>query len=530
MATTDLDVAQTIQTALLGSVKVSQFDFLRFDSLNMCGVRSLSQANVRRLIHRFDQEGCRRLDPLTWIYAEISPNDLERIKAENSVERFAVESPTSIVLPPDSIVHCFQGQHRLAAATEWLDPSDLWWVLYLYDSTKLTQAARRKLREGETSAQEFCDGDIFRSVRYYQKRGETEPAGEWLAKWSPTKCRDFKQIYEPKSDSHQQFRDSLDSLLDFPPLWKPWQMGAHLLSLKIPEEFAANLNRMHAAWTHLTCNQPDLLDTETVEQFEGRCPSLSKADRSHVNDVFDQNIVFPSCSDIGTRSALRRAALEFTGIIPSLRLFFENIKYLRPLVYVVKRLLPPKFKGTIRQTMRRYYVRPGNNRFPIQVSENNIEEREHESDDYGFWSAYRQIFLFAMRHFYGLSDAHPLGHNRFLRPRQVADSQELWMRFKALSRAIGFVLPGIRAPNRPSQNNPEFAAIYNLLTRLRPPTQFEYDPTIFAQCSNQVVEVLMKVKQRKAQEQFPALTTDICGQWSLEKRCGMTDINSFFSD
>lgn len=51
----------------------------------------------------------------------------------------------------------------------------------------------------------------------------------------PNKMRDFKQIYEPKVDSHCNFREGLDALLAFPTLWSPWLMGTHLLSLQCPE-------------------------------------------------------------------------------------------------------------------------------------------------------------------------------------------------------------------------------------------------------------------------------------------------------
>ncbi|KAH8424209.1 uncharacterized protein LDX57_001966 [Aspergillus melleus] len=530
MAATDLAVAQQLQGALVGSVKVCQFESLRFDGLDVCGSRTLNQGNVRRLIHRFDQEGCRRLDPLTWIPAEMAPPDLEQIMATNSLTRLSLENPASISLPPGFSIYCFQGQHRLSAAAEWLNPNEHWWILCLYDATKLTPAARRKLRESEASAQEFSDGDIFRSVRYYQRRGEMEAAGEWLAKWSPSKCRDFKEIYQPKVDNHAAFRESLDNLLQFPALWSPWLMGLHLSSLKIPEELASCLSHINTAWVSLTCNQPHLLDTETVEQLEGRCPSLSKADRLHIDHLFDENTVFAACSDTQLRSELRQAALGYTGIIPSLRMFLENIKYIRPMVYVIKRLLPPRFRGTIRQTMFRYYVRPQNNRFPIQISESCVEERPHPNDDYGFWSAYRQVFLFAMRHFYGLSDAPPLGHNRYSPLGQVPDSQNLWIQFKELTRTVGLILPGSRISTRPAQYNPEFAAIYNLLTRLRPPRDFEYDPSIITQCSTQVAGVLQNIKQRRIPQQCPALAIDVQEHWSLDRRCGMTDIGSFFSD
>ena len=54
MAATDLAVAQQLQGALVGSVKVSQFESLCFDGLDVCGSRTLNQGNVRHLIHCFD--------------------------------------------------------------------------------------------------------------------------------------------------------------------------------------------------------------------------------------------------------------------------------------------------------------------------------------------------------------------------------------------------------------------------------------------------------------------------------------------
>ena len=153
----------------------------------------------------------------------------------NSVEYLTKDNPTELKLQPECIVHCFQGRHRLAAAAIWLSPNEQWWNLIQYDSTKLTAETRRKLREAERISQEFNDGDIYRNVRYYQQRGDMEPAGEWLARWTPTKCRDFKEIYEPKVDNHHDFRRNLDALLQFPALWSPRLMGTHLLSLKCPE-------------------------------------------------------------------------------------------------------------------------------------------------------------------------------------------------------------------------------------------------------------------------------------------------------
>ena len=72
------------------------------------------------------------------------------------------------------------------------------------------------------------------TVRHYQLLGENVSAGEWLARWSPNKCREFNRIYKPKIN-HQEtwlLGERLDSLLCFPALWTSWHMGTHLWSNK----------------------------------------------------------------------------------------------------------------------------------------------------------------------------------------------------------------------------------------------------------------------------------------------------------
>ena len=164
MAAKDLEIAQQLDAALIGTVKVYQIDQLLFESLDVCGARSLNQGNVRRLLHRFNKEGCCCSDPLTWITAEVLLSELQQLMTAGSVECLTRENPTELKLQSGCTVRCFQGQHRLAAAKIWLSPDELWWNLILYDSTKLTADARRKLREAEYISQEFSDGDIYCNV------------------------------------------------------------------------------------------------------------------------------------------------------------------------------------------------------------------------------------------------------------------------------------------------------------------------------------------------------------------------------
>lgn len=205
-------------------------------------------------------------------------------------------------------------------------------------------------------------------------------------------------------------------------------------------------------------------------------------------------------------------------------------KYIKPTAQAVKRLLSCNFKGTIRLTMQRYFVAPQDQKFPIRISENNYEEHKSGNQKYGFLSAYRQIFLFAIRHFYGLSEARPFGHSRYTKPRKMHDPRKLWSRFKKLAFSLDFVLPGHHPFSRPTQHPPEFTVVHTFLTRLRPPEFFEYNSSILAQLSSHVASVLAQMKECRVTRLVPFLSLDIEEDWSLQKRCGMTDIDTFFSD
>jgi hypothetical protein len=233
MSHNDLEISRQLKAAHIGTVRIQQLHLLLWEDIDVYGSRAFKQSKVDDLVHRFNYEGCRRLDPLTWIPCEVPVAELQSLLTDT----LAIGDPKEVKLPEDCRLPCFQGQHRVAAALQWLPPSDLWWNVDLYDSQILNEDCRQRLRECDARAQSFSDGEIFRNVRHYQQQGKTEAAQEWLAKWSPTKCREFNRIYEPK-ESQSEFRclgQKLDSLLAFPALWTSWYMGTHMPSLKCPE-------------------------------------------------------------------------------------------------------------------------------------------------------------------------------------------------------------------------------------------------------------------------------------------------------
>jgi hypothetical protein len=117
-------------------------------------------------------------------------------------------------------------------------------------------------------------------------------------------------------------------------------------------------------------------------------PRLSIADCRYICEMFQDGVAFPLVADSNSRSQLQQAALSYPGVIPSLRIFLENTKYLKAMTDVIKQVLPPRFKGTIRQAMFRSYVNPEDLQFKVQTSENDFKYQKWLKG-YGFWSAYR---------------------------------------------------------------------------------------------------------------------------------------------
>jgi hypothetical protein len=242
--------------------------------------------------------------------------------------------------------------------------------------------------------------------------------------------------------------------------------------------------------------------------------------------IFEDGTAFPLVHDLALRLRIQQAVLDFPRVIPSLRIFLENTKYLRVMTDVIKRVLPPRYKGTIRQAMLRYYIHPKNSEFEIQVSVNDFA-KQTASKEYGFWSAYRQLFLFAMRHFFGLTNSRPLGLKNLSCPSQF-DRSELWRQFGILATKVGFAIPALK--NARSGSTTEFVAIRTLLTRLRPPELFSYEESTINECSSQLASILGKMSPRSITSVTPVQSWDKVEDWSLEERCGMTNTQTFFSD
>ena len=108
-------------------------------------------------------------------------------------------------------------------------------LLITISTLGLDSDAKADIREEYTNARNFCDGDIFRYLRYGQIEQDESEERRWLARLSEWKRKDLKQVQ--KRQELKPFNAMLDRLLPFIGFWPALQLGTfhRILNLKCPE-------------------------------------------------------------------------------------------------------------------------------------------------------------------------------------------------------------------------------------------------------------------------------------------------------
>ncbi|OAT02469.1 uncharacterized protein BDCG_17576 [Blastomyces dermatitidis ER-3] len=338
-----------------------------------------------------------------------------------------------------------------------------------------------------------------------RRTGDKAAVGKWISMWRPGNQRDFWQLdglCPPGQSSgpriarsidpqlNRLLRVALDALIPFPGLWSTWVNLHQLLPLRAPEILAVYLTLIRVICYHMTGGRPEILDARTMEALQGRSPQRSWADRAHITDVFEDGTAYAAVTCPQEREVLRLKVMQIPHIIPSLYTFHQDVKYLEPVLKLMRQLMLRSWKGTIKKGLQRCYSSPRDNGVRIQTSENSYHLAAGMPVEYGFWSAYRQVFLAGMCDFFGLvPNFQPIGMHKVPPRTRQPDSQVLWGRFSELARSVGFLVPRLQGGV---------------------PAPVALDARPIAR---------------------PLLTTDEdLGEWSVRSCCGMTDGNSFFSD
>lgn len=119
------------QSNFRGSAKVP-LGFLSFEETPISG--HLDPKNIAGLVQIFELEGCIRLDLENHIPAVISDDLLNQSLYYSQVtgNLLSHRTPPMLELPPNYILRCLHGKHRIAAAKTFLLPGNRWWTVDLY--------------------------------------------------------------------------------------------------------------------------------------------------------------------------------------------------------------------------------------------------------------------------------------------------------------------------------------------------------------------------------------------------------------
>lgn len=226
----------------------------------------------------------------------------------------------------------------------------------------------------------------------------------------------------------------------FAGLWEDIQLG------NVAKHLAAHCDELIVNyWVHLghswcrifegLTDHASLLDHNTVRFLQGMTPSWSRGDRKLIVQSLTSNDIFGHIPGNDMRVKLEQNISSIKGVIPSIQLFHENMRYLTIGAKIIEKHLVVR-----RKQDRAKSVVP----YPRTKSESLFESfqrdwKQHSPQVESFgkyiemkqpqtaWTAFCQVFLIALRHFPSLSDETPLQDikGQGLSPKAGLDSTAL---------------------------------------------------------------------------------------------------------
>ena len=231
------------------------------------------------------------------------------------------------------------------------------------------------------------------------------------------------------------------------------------------------------------------IDVNTVETLQLLAPGISLKDRITVKGLVHSGGVFSNFTT-SQRSSIWKQMKKKEGIIPSLHTFFKDLWYLESCANCMKRLIiPTKCSPTIKSAMRAAFLSfdPANARFLIQTSETGFRRYAYSQADPAELG-YRQLWLYAMRHYPRLSRK-PQKKDPAAKPnREVAD-QTILYDMAVLARRLGFKSPQIEQLIKQS---PDRQIAQDALLRARRPDCYQYNEGEFECLIDRVTECFLK--------------------------------------
>lgn len=181
--------------------------------------------------------------------------------------------------------------------------------------------------------------------------------------------------------------------------------------------------------------QSEVVDAITVRKLETLCPKVSTHDAELVTDLMADKSIFSKVRDDGDRMIIHSNLLE-SRMIPSMFTFFENLKCIEPCAQILRNLLPEEEGRSLYVALRATYIRPSE--LYVEYAANDLRLHPSSSTKRDCEIGYQQLWLYALRNFYAMTDATPRKDPSSRKPKARDANPILWKRLGALALSLGF--------------------------------------------------------------------------------------------
>ena len=283
------------------------------------------------------------------------------------------------------------------------------------------------------------------------------------------------------------------------------------------------LNQVKKIWNHITAGDDNLclnLDMTTVQLLEGRCPS-DQTDRAFIKS--HRQDLFPAVLNVNQRRAVSSRIMSIKTIIPSIHTFLEDTKYLEICAKILKALIPKPLKGTLHQNFQKLHN--GQKTISIQLTEVADDKRTEISAESVHWKVYRQLWLYAMRHFPEMTGHPPRIENAKSKMKMPGLEYSWWYGIAELAKRCGY--QGVQVPYS-SEADADEQMTRDFLRRVRPSSLYTFKNSNLDQTIGQIMAIL--------EEDYLARSTNGNNQElvpcdaDINHRCGVPFWSSFYAD
>ncbi|KAJ3499714.1 hypothetical protein NLG97_g109 [Lecanicillium saksenae] len=453
------------------------------DHLDFPNAERPNQKNVDRLVKLFQRlRGCSPGEKLNRIPAVIGETYLQDALAMSNLSREALLSSDGDVaqlhFPSGFRLECLRGKDRVQAARETLCSAKPRWVVDLF-AADISDEAKRDLAEEYANEQRPDDGEFYYKIREYQGvfgRENLRLQKLWEARLGATSPSGDRKKSLDRLFEHQKFSAAFDAFRHLPALYEGFSisLASKMMTMHCEEELLHYLQHVKDFWYFIfDDNESDMrkLDRSSVQALQlkapGSCEKQARRLRARIRsgDILG---AFSESERENIWSNLQAATVDCT--VPSLHGFFQDRKYLEDAAQCFKKLFDLSKHKTIRAALENSYLEDDERSATclVQTTCSSFKSVLTNSTDH-FDVAYRQLWLYARRHFEDMPDE----QRRIVAGPKVGEVDEMVLfDFALLAHKLGFRGTGIK---QVLEGDPERQIAHRLLTTARKPDQFIFD-------------------------------------------------------